>query len=79
MLLNRLTNNYFQLLPFAVIPTTVLGFQIGYSCSRRWNNFDNAYTKFTFIMGFTSIGLLTGITYPVSFPLLALYTFLKIK
>jgi hypothetical protein len=74
-----LTSSYFQLLPFAVIPTTVLGFEIGYSYSRRWNNLYNPHIKFTCIMGFTSIGILTGITYPISFPILALYTFFKIK
>lgn len=72
-------NTYFELLPFAVFPTTILGFQIGFSYSGRWNNFYNPHTKFTCIVGFTFIGIFTGITYPVSFPLLSLYTFVKIK
>jgi hypothetical protein len=83
MSLKHLTSTYIDLLPFAVIPTTILGFQIGYTYSRRWNNFEhtffNPHRKFTCIIGFTSIGILTGITYPISFPILALYTFFRIK
>jgi hypothetical protein len=37
----------------------------------------DAFDSFSGMVGYSSLGMITGITYPISFPLLAGYTLLK--
>ena len=63
---------YFESLPLFVTATTGIGFLAGLiSCDFKTNNF------FTQVVGYTSIGLITGLTYPISCPLIGGYVFYK--
>lgn len=63
---------YLDLLPFFVVSTGAIGFFSGFISCRSHNFFTN-------IVGYTGVGLLTGISYPVSYPLLGFYVLYKNK
>lgn len=69
-------------IPICIIPTTVLGMGIGImSPLNTYQQKQNTIPKhassplnhFIDIIGFTGIGLITGFTYPISFPLFGTY------
>jgi len=62
---------YIELLPFFVSATSLLGFMTGLTSTKHDNK---PIEGFTNIIGYTTIGIITGITYPISYPLLGLYT-----
>jgi hypothetical protein len=64
---------YLEFLPLFVTATTGIGFISGLlSCTQcKLNDF---YTQ---MIGYTSIGFITGITYPLSCPLIAGYVLYK--
>ena len=64
---------YFKALPLVTFYTTFMGITTGLELAYDKKPIDR-YAK---IIGFTSIGILTGFTYPISFPLLGLYVFYK--
>jgi hypothetical protein len=66
---------YTEILPFMLIPSGFSGFATGMYINIA--NHTTPIEMFTNWIGYTSIGLLTGITYPVSFPLLAGYVIYK--
>jgi hypothetical protein len=39
--------------------------------------YQNEITTYSNLIGYTTVGMITGVTYPVSFPLLAYYAFYK--
>jgi hypothetical protein len=56
----------------ATLPcSTILGFLAGVNDVVTDKTQKNGLTKFIRVSGLTSIGVFTGITYPLSFPLLA--------
>ena len=67
---------YFGLLPIVFIPTSFFGMMNGirFGLERK-----EPLTSFCETIGYTSIGMITGITYPISFPLLAVYVLTKEK
>jgi hypothetical protein len=64
---------YIDFFPIIVTATTGIGFVAGLlSCGEsRFNSF------FTQMIGYTSIGFITGITYPISCPLIGGYVLYK--
>ena len=70
---HKIKSDYFDLLPFFLIHTTFVGFYQG--LDRRSNNklHSTPIENFSSTIGYTSIGILTGISYPISYPLLASY------
>jgi len=63
---------YLEFLPLFVTATTGIGFLSGLiSCDFKTNNF------FTQMVGYTSIGLITGLTYPFSCPFIGGYVLYK--
>ena len=66
---------YIDLLPVFVLSTTTMGFFTGLIACKTHNPND----VFTQIVGYTSIGILTGISFPVSFPVLGIYVLYKNK
>ena len=65
--MNQLKFLYFELLPvFGPMPV-VLGFFSGLGAS---TNRENPFDLFTNVLGHTTIGIITGILYPISYPLL---------
>jgi hypothetical protein len=64
---------YFDFLPFFVLSTTGIGFASGLiSCS-----IGKPTDFFTHLIGYTSIGIITGLSYPISCPLLGCYVLFK--
>ena len=66
---------YTELLPYMLIPSGFAGFVTGMHINIT--NRTTPIEMFTNWVGYTSIGIFTGITYPVSFPLLAGYVIYK--
>ena len=66
---------YTELLPIMLIPSTLSGFVTGIHANSSKDL--SSVRMFTNWIGYTSIGIMTGITYPVSFPLLAGYVLYK--
>lgn len=65
---------YFGLLPIFFIPTTAFGIANGmlYGFEKK-----DPFESFCETIGHTSIGMITGFTYPISFPILAGYVLLR--
>ena len=68
---------YTEILPVMLIPSSIVGFITGMQTNFKQNNMP--IDMFANWIGYTSIGILTGITYPISFPLLAGYVVYKNK
>jgi hypothetical protein len=69
-------NIYIDLLPVFVPITTLIGFTNGLcTLSESTTQLD----KFSSTIGFASLGIITGITFPISYPLLGLYVIFKNK
>lgn len=66
--------SYFRYLPIAVIPSIFYavtdGIKKSIEYSRLCNTPTNNYTLLENIVGYTSIGILVGFTYPISFPII---------
>ena len=73
---HHLREIYFGLLPIAVIPCFALGMVNGI---RFGFESKDPVDSFCQTIGHTSIGIMTGFTYPISLPLLAGYVLLKKK
>ncbi len=65
---------YTSILPIPLIPSTMIGFFIGFPYGMQQKNPTEMFCN---CIGYTSIGIITGIAYPVSFPLLAGYVLYK--
>ena len=65
---------YLELLPIFVPATTLVGFISGLSGLHEPKTQLNSFSS---TIGFTSLGILTGITFPISYPLLGLYVIFK--
>jgi hypothetical protein len=67
---------YFGYLPIFFIPSSILGMANGLVIGLDGVKKDR-FASFCDTIGYTSIGMITGLTYPVSFPLLAGYILLQ--
>ena len=67
---------YFALLPIPLTISTIFGIvnAMDYGCKTKDKT---QIESFSGMVGFTSIGMITGIMYPISFPMLAGYTVLQ--
>jgi hypothetical protein len=67
---------YTTLLPLMTMYSTVLGIDTGFNKTKRDTDgsFINSYSN---LIGYTTIGIVTGITYPISFPLFGCYVLYK--
>ena len=75
---NRYKEIYFDFLPVYFTCTTLLGGLLG-SGSILSGSPSSAIDCFLMIIGCSGIGMITGITYPISFPLIGCYVLYKIK
>ncbi len=67
---------YTQILPMMLLPSTFVGFITG-MCETIKSREISPIDMFSNWIGYTSIGIMTGISYPVSFPMLAGYVIYK--
>ena len=65
---------YITVLPIPFLFSTFMSIDISINKRKSDENFINSYSK---LIGYTSIGIITGLTYPVSYPLLACYVLYK--
>ena len=75
---NRYKEIYFDFLPVYFTCTTLLGGLLGSGCILSGRP-SSAIDCFLMIIGCSGIGMITGITYPISFPLIGCYVLYKIK
>ena len=68
---------YSALLPIPFMTSSIFGIinGINYGYDKKCNNFE----AFSGMIGFTGLGMITGITYPISFPILTGYILFKIE
>ena len=75
-------NVYCSVLPVIIIPTTIIGIMTGINSSLHNMSKNSHIYFFTNTIGFTAIGMITGILFPISFPILGsyvIYTHIKEK
>ena len=75
---------YLDSLPIVVKFTSSAGLFTGVYANILINNnkkeispYINEITTYSNLIGYTTVGMITGVTYPISFPLLAYYAFYK--
>jgi hypothetical protein len=70
---------YFGLLPTIFIPSTILGCVVGINSNISLDSDSNSKPihYFTNVIGFSGLGMITGITYPISIPLISGYVLYK--
>jgi hypothetical protein len=68
---------YFAVLPFPMIISSAFGVACGMEHGFNNNKNKNQLHSFSGMVGYTSLGMITGLLYPISFPMLAGYTLLQ--
>jgi hypothetical protein len=67
---------YGNTMPFITLYSTFLGIDIGFSKNRMMPEV-TSFDKYSNLIGYTSLGIITGVTYPISYPLFGLYVVYK--
>ena len=67
---------YKNLMPIMLIYPTIIGIEIGINANRSKTN-ETPIDMYSNMIGYTSIGFITGITYPISYPLFGCYVVYK--
>jgi len=90
--MNYLTKLYIKALPLMTIYSTLVGISIGIEANGIETNrieanriidtnnkkkTENSLHTYSTLIGYTGLGIITGITYPVSFPLCGSYVLYK--
>ena len=65
---------YFAVLPFPMMISSAFGIACGMEHGFNKSKNKNQLQTFSGMVGYTSLGMITGLSYPISFPLLAGYT-----
>ena len=73
----RYTQLYAAVLPFPLIISSAFGVACGMEHGFNHNKNKNPLQTFSGMVGYTSLGMITGLLYPISFPMLAGYTLLQ--
>ena len=73
--MNPLTKLYIKALPLMTIYSTLVGITIGIEANKKKT--DNSLHTYSTLIGYTGLGIITGITYPISFPLCSSYVLYK--
>jgi len=68
---------YSAVLPFPLIISSAFGVACGFEHGINNNKNKNQLQTFSGMVGYTSLGIITGLLYPISFPMLAGYTLLQ--
>jgi hypothetical protein len=67
---------YYTVLPLFSIYSTVIGIEAGVNANKREPE-GTSINRYANVIGYTSLGLLAGITYPISFPICGGYVLYK--
>lgn len=69
---------YTAVLPFPLMISSAFGvacgMEHGFNHNKNNNKNKNPLQSFSGMVGYTSLGMITGLLYPISFPMLAGYT-----
>jgi len=76
--MNRLKQLYFTFMPFMVIYPTLIGIDTGITTNKK-NPQAEPFVSYSNVIGYTTVGIVTGLTYPISFPFFAYYVLYKQK
>lgn len=68
---------YYHYLPIFFSSTTLFGFLVGFTSAIGQNLHPTII--FTISIGYSGLGMITGITYPISYPLLTSYVLYKTR
>lgn len=67
---------YITMIPLMTAYPTFVGIDVEFTVN-KFNPSDNFINPYANIIGYTSIGIITGLTYPISYPLFASYVIYK--
>jgi hypothetical protein len=67
---------YIYPLPIITLYSTILGIDTGINKNKR-NPEINSIDIYSNLIGYTGLGIITGITYPISYPLFGCYVLYK--
>ena len=73
---NIIVKLYTNTMPILSIYSTFMGINTGISTNNRTPNI-RPFDMYSNLIGYTSLGIITGITYPISYPLLGFYVLYK--
>jgi hypothetical protein len=76
--MNKLKTLYLSALPFISIYSTYIGISTGMSINRELS-YKKPFDEYSNIIGYTSLGMITGLTYPISYPAFGCYVLYKTK
>ena len=76
--INSLIKLYTTSMPFVTIFSTVLAIDSGITVNKRlYTNNNNSFDIYSNLIGYTSLGIVTGILYPISYPVFGYYVLIK--
>lgn len=77
--INSLIKLYTTTMPFVTIYSTCLGIDTGINVNKILynNNNNNSFDIYSNLIGYTSLGIVTGILYPISYPVFGYYVLYK--
>ena len=76
--INSLIKLYTTSMPFVTIFSTVLAIDSGITVNKRlYTNNNNSFDIYSNLIGYTSLGIVTGILYPISYPVFGYYVLYK--
>ena len=76
--INSLIKLYNTTMPFVTIFSTVLAIDTGITVNKRlYTNNNNSFDIYSNLIGYTSLGIVTGILYPISYPVFGYYVLYK--
>ena len=67
---------YFTVLPVMLLYPTVVGIDIGFTINRKKPE-ENSLNVYSNLIGYAGLGIITGITYPISYPFFGCYVLYK--
>ena len=73
---NAFIKLYGNTMPFITLYSTFLGIDIGFTKNRKIPE-ATSFDTYSNVIGYTSLGIITGVTYPISYPAFGLYVLYK--
>ena len=74
--INSLIRIYIHTMPIITLYSTFLGIDAGVNINKRIPN-TTPFDTYSNLIGYTSLGIITGLTYPISYPAFGCYVLYK--
>ena len=75
---SNLIKLYTHTMPILTLYSTIIGIDTGFTINRNIHN-PTSFDTYSNVIGYTSLGIMTGLTYPISYPAFGLYVLYKNK